>query len=433
MLAPADLRPVQLKVDAAKVVIQGTALASAKLGIAVEANFKKEFNADIFEAPIPNAGFKIGKIVTVGAFTKLSATGVLDISAEGQLLVGATASIPNFQATLDAVGSSSGVSGFQPIFNKTFDASGEISVTAGLGLPMSLSIKVEIPLVKFSKELALINTPSLTASAILKASNDLSDTAQCNNGLNYTVNAKDALDFRLVDKVYPLTQFNKTLITGCYTLPYARNKTVRATILSRKANAAPIPHLQTRAPSNTTESGLHNSTTASNSSTTLSTITSLPTSSISDKATSTSLSMSTPSTYSLEDPTEIQAFNDGNVYNDTSITDSTSEGLFNQSIAGISNENGAIVDDLAGTSYISVLDSTGAYCLATDDVGNFFLDDAANAAAFTYASQDDIIEGDGEDLAFFYYPNEMYVSPMLILSGNKLTRSGPSWVSVDSG
>lgn len=218
---------VRVNVDAAQIGLYGTAYASAKLGIAVEAAFSSEFNQVIFDAPIPNAAFKIVSIVEVGAFTKLAATGKLEVNAEGQLLVGATASVPNFKAVLDAVGSGSTISGFSPVFNKTFDAQGQISVTAGLGLPMSIAVKVNIPLVKFQKELALVNTPSITASATLKASND-GKTDDCNNGLAYNVIAKDALDFKLVDKIYPLTQINKTLVEGCYTLPYAQNKTVSA-------------------------------------------------------------------------------------------------------------------------------------------------------------------------------------------------------------
>lgn len=403
---------VKFNVETAKLSLVGTAMASAKLGIAVEASFSDSFNKVIFEAPIPNAGFKIGGVVTVGAFTKLAATGQLDINAEGQLLVGATASIDKFEAVLDAVGSGSKISDLNPVFNKSFDASGQISVTAGLGLPMSLAVKVEIPLVKFNKELALVNTPSLTASATLKVSTDLADKEDCNNGLKYSVIAKDAFDFRLVDKIYPLGQINKTLISDCYVLPYARNKTVSATVVSSKPTKA-ARKLVDRAASTGSISVNSSFVSGGVTSTFAQPEASVSSNSLVSSGAATSvLSMSSfvessaPSA-SLVDPAAIQAYDDGNVYNDTSVTDSDAEGLFNQSISGIDDANGATKNDLANATYLSIVDSTGSFCLATDDVGNFFLADSSDSGEFTYASREDIVFGVGDDMLFFYYPDEM--------------------------
>lgn len=436
------LYPVKLSVDTATVGLYGNAYASAKLGIAVEASYSNSFNVPIFSAPIPNAGFTIKKLVTVGAMTKLAATGSIEINAEGQLLVGATASIPNFRAQLDAVGSQSGITGFTPVFNKTFEASGQISVVAGLGLPMSIGIELDIPLVKFKKELALVNTPSITASAMLKASSDYKDTADCNNGLKYSVNAKDAIDFRFADKVYPLGQVNKTLVEGCYTLPYAQNKTVQARLLSTSAARSYKRQLNSSSSSvddsavsttvsnsgSSSSSGSSNSTAAmasatpvvndvsssaatSNSSAsgaanTTSPVTPLSSSAVNASMTATADASTSTGNFTFDSIAEIQAIDDANVYNDTGVTGADDLNMFNQSIAAAEAADGE--QDFSDIPYISVLDSTGSFVLANDDQGNFILDNASDSADWTYASQSGgVLVGDGDDLVFFYYPDEM--------------------------
>jgi len=61
----------------------------------------------------------------------------------------------------------------------------------------------------------------------------------------------------------------------------------------------------------------------------------------------------------------------------------------------------------AGVEYVALIDSTGGWVLANFDDGNFFLAPATEAADWTFASDENILVGDGNDLTFFYYPDEM--------------------------
>jgi len=80
------------------------------------------------------------------------------------------------------------------------------------------------------------------------------------------------------------------------------------------------------------------------------------------------------------------------------------EGALNSSSNATSADD---ADDIDGATYISLLDSTGAYCLANSDDGNFYLTDASQASDYEFASEDNLVMGDGSDMVFFYYPAEM--------------------------
>lgn len=75
----------------------------------------------------------------------MDATATVDVKAKGQILIGAAMDIPNFVATLDAVGSGSKIAGFTPVFSKTFNASGEVDAKVGLGLPVEVGVGLTVP------------------------------------------------------------------------------------------------------------------------------------------------------------------------------------------------------------------------------------------------------------------------------------------------
>ena len=86
------------------------------------------------------------------------------------------------------MGSDSYSRGFTPEFNKIFNASGEISVMASLGLPLSVGLGVEAPIIKFKKTVALIDTPSIGASAnYVGGTGANTNAAVCYNGIDYSV------------------------------------------------------------------------------------------------------------------------------------------------------------------------------------------------------------------------------------------------------
>lgn len=129
----------------AEVSIAGSIKAGANLGLVASGEYKEVFKKNLVTVPIPGAGIAIANIVTIGAAVTLDAVATVNVAASGQLLVGASVEFPNFNAKLDAIGSSSGVSGFEPVFTKTFKAEGEISASLGLGLPAEIAVGITVP------------------------------------------------------------------------------------------------------------------------------------------------------------------------------------------------------------------------------------------------------------------------------------------------
>lgn len=169
---------------AAQVGVTGNIAAGLQLGIDANAQISQTFRTQIASTGMP--GFSVPGIFIIGPIITLEAEMDLEVTAQGQLLVGATMSIPNFNAHLDLVNSKNTQStGFTPQFQKVFNASGQISASAAIGLPLSIGIGIEAPLIKFKKVVALTDTPSVAVSAVYSASS--SQRAACNNGIAYSL------------------------------------------------------------------------------------------------------------------------------------------------------------------------------------------------------------------------------------------------------
>ena len=174
---------------AAQIGMNGNIAAGLELGLDANAQYTNKLTSTIASAGLP--GFSVPNIISIGPVVDLSAELDLNIAAQGQLLVGVTMSIPDFAANLDLVGSNSYSRGFTPQFTKVFNASGEISATASLGLPLSIGVGVEAPIIKFKKVVALIDTPSIGASAkFTGGTGPAPDGATCYNGLDYSVTSE---------------------------------------------------------------------------------------------------------------------------------------------------------------------------------------------------------------------------------------------------
>lgn len=187
----------------------GSLYAGANLGIVASGYYHETSVAHLAEFAIPGAGFVIANFLTVGAAGTIDATAEIDITAKGNLLVGADLSIPNFAARLDALSSNSGVTGFQPQFNKHFDAYGEVKASLALGLPAELGVGLKIPAIKIDKRVGLRNTPRLLASAQLRATSDSTDQSYCINGLAYDVGISNSIDYDIAGKISQLAVFKK--------------------------------------------------------------------------------------------------------------------------------------------------------------------------------------------------------------------------------
>lgn len=147
----------------ANIGMNGNVAASVETGIDAHAELTKNFPFPIAQTGIP--GFSVSGLFTIGPEIALAAEVDLGISLAGQVLAGIKMTIANFSANVDLVdGSDSLAQGFTPQFEKIFEAKAEISATAGLGLPLSIGVVIDIPLIKFTKTISLTEKPVVEAT-----------------------------------------------------------------------------------------------------------------------------------------------------------------------------------------------------------------------------------------------------------------------------
>lgn len=151
----------------AQIDVSGNMYVGAFLGVNAFTKYEKTIRKDLFVKGLP--GWEIPKIVSLGPRAILGAQATFSIEAEGQLLTGASLTWPAFQAHLDFVDSrQSSQSGWVPQVNRKFDAHGEITATAALGLPVTLSFGINILDGRFEKAVNLTDIPAITAEAKLE-------------------------------------------------------------------------------------------------------------------------------------------------------------------------------------------------------------------------------------------------------------------------
>ena len=81
-----------------------------------------------------------------------------------------TASWPNFAANLNLLNpSASTQSGFVPQVTRIFNATGTLSASAALGLPLGIAFGIDLLAGRYSKTIALIDTPAIEADATFTA------------------------------------------------------------------------------------------------------------------------------------------------------------------------------------------------------------------------------------------------------------------------
>ena len=151
----------------AQVGVSGNMYVGAFLGVNAFTKYEKTVRKDLFVKGLP--GWEIPKIVSLGPRVILGAQATFSIEAEGQLLTGASLNWPAFQATLDFVDSSKSTqSGWTPQVTRKFDAHGELTATAALGLPVTLSFGINVLDGRFEKAVNLTDIPAITAEAKLE-------------------------------------------------------------------------------------------------------------------------------------------------------------------------------------------------------------------------------------------------------------------------
>lgn len=170
--------------------------AGVHLGLTASASYKDEKAKKIINQPLPEVGVSVGKLFTAGVYLSVDAKAAVDVSAEGQVLVGVAMKIPNFEAKLNLLdadsSTKSSVTGFTPEFTKRFEASGKLSAQLTLSLPIAINAGIEIPPLDIKRVLALIEEPSVYGNTTIAASTANAEAASetCNNGIEYFANGK---------------------------------------------------------------------------------------------------------------------------------------------------------------------------------------------------------------------------------------------------
>lgn len=197
--------------------------AGVHLGLTASATYKDEKTKKIINQPLPEVGVSVGKLFTAGVYLSVDAKAAVDVSAEGQVLVGVAMKIPNFEAKLNLLdadsSTKSSVTGFTPEFTKRFEASGKLSAQLTLSLPIAINAGIEIPPLNLKRVLALIEEPSVYGNTTVAASTANAEPASetCNNGIEYFANVQNdiKLDFLGV-KTFTLHHYDSPpLLKGC--------------------------------------------------------------------------------------------------------------------------------------------------------------------------------------------------------------------------
>jgi hypothetical protein len=140
----------------------------AALGIDANVTLSKTFETTLFKKGIPE--LCSGTFLCIGPYVQLDAATTLEIDAEGTLLIGGSFAFTDSSVDLYIAGGSSTESNWSPVFTPEFEASGDITITASFGLPVSIGVGIQVLDDLFNEDLALVATPAIGVSAEVAAS-----------------------------------------------------------------------------------------------------------------------------------------------------------------------------------------------------------------------------------------------------------------------
>ena len=187
----------ETKVKSGNLKISGSIEATLGLGLTVSQTHKisglsKEIN--LWSQGIP--ALSIPEIITIGPDISVDFTAGVSLEGTAAIMVGGSVTMDGFSANLDIVHSDrSSASGFSPKFTPKSKANAEVTLSASIGLPVSIGFGINVPRVPAigKREVDLVNTPSLTASA------NYSDYGPCANGIGLGVKFSDDTSVDVVD------------------------------------------------------------------------------------------------------------------------------------------------------------------------------------------------------------------------------------------
>ena len=161
--------------------LAGDLNANVQLGIDGFYHFERPvFEQRLFTAGLP--GFSIPDIISIGPYLSIDIEAKVEVETIGQVLAGVNLDWPEIGMFVDFMDFSRAKSyGYAPIVTPVFKASGNVTVTASLGLPVGINVGVDILNGIFEKSIALVDTPAVEAVAEYSVSYD-STTGQTTVG-----------------------------------------------------------------------------------------------------------------------------------------------------------------------------------------------------------------------------------------------------------
>ncbi|GAB7351215.1 hypothetical protein MBLNU459_g1652t1 [Dothideomycetes sp. NU459] len=224
-------------VTALSVGMDGSLEAGINLG--VEAEIKYTFPAWSTDLATPQGVplLEVEGVIVVGPIVELKAELELEVSAKGKVLTGVSISIPSFSANLDFVNTGNAYArGFDDIkVNKYFKAEGEIGASASLSMPYSVGVGISLPVLKWDKQIKLVEKPGIKAEVTYKVETSSGtvptlgssdeDENSCEGGITWDLKLVNEVDFNFFD-VYEskIADYESPpIIEGCFNLSSSGN------------------------------------------------------------------------------------------------------------------------------------------------------------------------------------------------------------------
>lgn len=202
--------------------LRGDLNANVQLG--VDGFYK--FERPILEVPLaPDVGlpgFSIPGVISIGPYLTIDLVAKIEVETVGQFLAGVNLDWPEIGMSIDFLSPGSAKSyGFSPIVTPIFKASGEITATASLGIPIGINVGVNVLNGVFEEAIALVDTPAIQAVAEYSASFDLEEGGQSGGdeceGIHFYSNLVNSLELEVPHVgVYELGKWEgPKFIEGC--------------------------------------------------------------------------------------------------------------------------------------------------------------------------------------------------------------------------
>ncbi|GAM82974.1 hypothetical protein ANO11243_009600 [Dothideomycetidae sp. 11243] len=220
--------------------------ASLYLGINFFVEWEATKNWQIYQEGLP--GFSIPDLFTVGPSFSINVMAQLQISAQGQVLLGASYAMPDAKASVDFLSAANTYQyGWTPKLYKEFEIYSYLQVQAEFGFPLEFAVGINFLDGSFKEEAALVEQPGLEFDCDLQivdvTSSGTAASSQC-DGFSYSVNVVNDLFLNLFDlSTVPIWHWQSpNLIDGC--IPYHPSSTgaIVASTSARPAIAS-TPHV----------------------------------------------------------------------------------------------------------------------------------------------------------------------------------------------